>query len=219
MPDHPSFDDLGHRQCRRCEAIRPLEAFSASLRANGTVKFGSYCPPCRKAYQREWYLTHREQVRAAGAARREAEKRKRPPPVERRPLREAVGFRTFPNPRKQGNLGLAIAIAYLTRIGLDVAIPLTDTQRYDLIVVHEDGRDRVQVKTTTMKVGNSYVVHLRTVGGNKSQVIARPFDPTDYEWLFVVCADATAYLIPSSEITSRESLSLGRKYERFRLED
>src|SRR5207302_372073 len=53
---------------------------------------------------------------------------KRPPPVERRPLREAVGFRTFPNPRKQGNLGLAIAIAYLTRIGLDVAIPLTDTQ-------------------------------------------------------------------------------------------
>ena len=89
----------------------------------------------------------------------------------------------------------------------------------DLIVVHEDGRDRVQVKTTTMKVGNSYVVHLRTVGGNKSQVIARPFDPTDYEWLFVVCADATAYLIPSSEITSRESLSLGRKYERFRLED
>ena len=219
MPDHPSFDDLGHRQCRRCEAIRPLQEFSASLRANGTVKFGSYCPPCRKAYQHEWYLAHRDAHRAASAARKEQVRAQRPAPPQRRPLPEAIGFRRHKNTRVQGNAGLGVAIAYLTRIGLDVAIPLTDTQRYDLIVVHEDGRDRVQVKTTTMKVGNSYVVHLRTVGGNKSQVIARPFDPTDYEWLFVVCADATAYLIPSSEITSRESLSLGRKYERFRLED
>ena len=77
---------------------------------------------------------------------------------------------------------------------------------------------RVQVKTTTLKQWNSYVVHLRTIGGNKSQVKTRPFDPSDYEWLFVVCGDATAYLIPTSEITSRQSLSLGQRYQRFRLE-
>src|SRR5205085_9808238 len=57
--DQRSFDDLGDRQCRRCNTIKPLQEFSASLRANGTVKFGSYCPPCRKAYQHEWYLAHR----------------------------------------------------------------------------------------------------------------------------------------------------------------
>jgi hypothetical protein len=79
--------------------------------------------------------------------------------------------------------------------------------------------DRVQVKTTTLKVGTSYVVHLGTVGGNKSQVKVRPFDPTDYEWLFVVCGNATVYMIPTTEITARRSLSLGRRYERFRLED
>lgn len=134
-------------------------------------------------------------------------------------MREAIGFRKFPNPRKQGNAGLGIAIAYLCRIGAEVAIPLTDTQRYDLIIVHDRGLERVQVKTTTMKGGSSYVVHLRTIGGNKSQVKTRPFDPADYEWLFVVCGDATAYLIPSTEITSRQSLSLGQRYERFRLED
>jgi hypothetical protein len=222
MSDDQLFDHLGDRQCRRCQAVRPLQEFPASLRANGTVKFGSYCPPCQKAYQHQWYLANRDKHRTMMATRREAERANRhpaAPPVERRPLREAVGFRTYANPRKQGNVGLGVAIAYFSRMGLEVAIPLNDTQRYDLIIVHDQGLERVQVKTTTMKQYSSYIVHLRTVGGNKTQVKARPFDPTDYEWLFVVCGDATAYLIPSSEITTRYSLSLGRRYERFRLQD
>ena len=222
MADPSLFDDLDHRQCVRCGAVKPLHEFSASLRRNGTVKFGSYCPPCRKAYQHEWYLANREKCLAAASARRETERANRPsppPPPERRPLREAIGFRKFANPRKQGNAGLGIAIAYLSRIGVDVAIPLTDTQRYDLIVVHDDGMERVQVKTTTTKDHGSYVVHLRTIGGNKSQVKVRLFDPTDYEWLFVVCGDATAYMIPTTEITTRYSLTLSRRYESFRLED
>jgi hypothetical protein len=49
-------------------------------------------------------------------------------------------------------------------------------------------------------------------------VKTRPFDPSDYEWLFVVCGDATAYLIPTGEIASRQSLTLNERYERFRLE-
>jgi hypothetical protein len=128
MTDQQSFDDLGDRQCRRCGTIRPLQEFSASLRASGTVKFGSYCPPCRKAYQHEWYLAHREKALAAAAARRSTEKAARPaehPAAERRPLREAIGFRPFANPRKQGNAGLGVAIAYLSRIGAQIAIPLT----------------------------------------------------------------------------------------------
>jgi hypothetical protein len=223
MTDDASFfDDLGDRQCHRCGLIKPLQEFAASLRKNGSVKFGSYCPPCRKAYQHEWYLANREKCLAAAAARRQAERTHRPaPPLppERRPLREAIGFRKFTNPRKQGNAGLGIAIAYLSRIGVDVAIPLTDTQRYDLIAVHNEGMDRVQVKTTTTKDHGSYVVHLRTVGGNKSQVKVRLFDPADYEWLFVVCGDSTAYMIPTTEIRARYSLTLSRRYERFRLED
>ena len=222
MPDDPSFDDLGHRQCRRCQAVRPLQEFPASLRANGSVKFGSYCPPCQKAYQHEWYLANRDKHRAAVAARKEAERSQRapkPPPTERRPLREAVGFRTFPNTRVQGNAGLGIAIAYFTRIGVEVAVPLTDTQRYDLIIVHHAGMERVQVKTTTVKQGRNYYVKLTTIGGNHTQVKVRKFEPTDYEWLFVVCGDATAYMIPTPAITARTGLLLGRRYEGYRLED
>lgn len=176
----PMFDDLGHKECRRCREIKPLQEFPATLRKNGSVKFGAYCRPCQRAYQHEWYLAHREKVLAAAAARRERERAARPPPPEppvRRPLREAIGFRKHVNPRKQGNAGLGIAIAYFSRIGVDVAIPLTDTQRYDLIIEHDGRLERVQVKTTTMKQGHGYAVHLRTIGGNKSQVVARDFHP------------------------------------------
>lgn len=222
MADVPMFADLGNRQCRRCEVIKPLQDFPATLRTNGNVKFDSYCRPCRKVYQHEWYLAHREAALAAAAARRDRDRASRPPrpeASERRPLREAIGFRRHANPRVQGNAGLGIAIAYFGRIGVQVAIPLTDTQRWDLIIEHEDKLQRVQVKTTTMKQGHGYSVHLRTIGGNKSQIVARDFHPSDYEWLFVVCGDATAYLIPTTAITARSSIFLSRKYEPYRIED
>lgn len=224
MADVPMFADLGNRQCRRCQVIRPLQDFPACLRTNGNVKFDSYCRPCRKEYQHEWYLAHREQALAAAAARRDRDRKARPPrpaPPERRPLREAIGFRTHANPRIQGNAGLGIAIAYFSRIGVQVAIPLTDTQRWDLIIENDGRLERVQVKTTTQRATKEdrYVVHLRTVGCNTKRAVTRDFHPTDYEWLFVVCGDACVYLIPTAAITARTQLYLGRKYENFRLED
>jgi hypothetical protein len=119
----------------------------------------------------------------------------------------------------QGDAGLGVAIAYFSRIGVRVGIPLTDSQPYDLMIDDVDRLSRVQVRTTTMKQGRSYVVHLATVGGNKTQVKVRPFDPKAYEWLFVVCGDATAYLIPTSAIAARRCILLGRRYELYRLED
>jgi hypothetical protein len=223
MAADPSlFDDLGDRECHRCGAVRPLQEFAASLRANGSVKFGSYCPPCRKAYQREWYLNNRERCLAAAAARKERERAARsptPPPLVRRPLREALGFRRHDNPRSQGDAGLGIAIAYFSRVGVRVGIPLTDSQPYDLMVDNGGELSRVQVRTTTCKRGNFYFVSLKTVGANTTGVVTRLFDKAAYEWLFVVCGDATAFLIPTEAIDARHSIQLGRKYEPYRLED
>ncbi|MCA1844106.1 MAG: hypothetical protein LC792_13155, partial [Actinobacteria bacterium] len=70
-----------------------------------------------------------------------------------------------------------------------------------------------------VKDGRSYVVGLKTIGGNKTQTITKVFDPSAYEWLFVVCGDATVYLIPTTAISARYSICLGRRYERFRLEN
>ena len=225
MTADPSlFDDLDHRQCVRCGKIKPLHEFSSSLRSSGSVKFGSYCRRCRTAYQREWYQRNREKCLAAAAVRAEAEKAARPPkapPADRRPLREALGFRTFANPRKQGNAGLGIAIAYLSRIGVEVAIPLTDTQRYDLIMVHDDGMARVQVKTTTQRDSRygHYRVSVQCVGRNNTGTVRRKFDQRDYEWLFVVCGDACCYMIPSGAITAKTIFFLTTRYDPYMLTD
>lgn len=224
MPDLSLFDELDHRQCSRCGSIAPLHEFSASVRSSGSVKFGSYCRRCRTAYQREWYQRNREKCLAVAAARKEAEKAKRPPKLpsaERRPLREAVGFRTFANPRKQGNAGLGVAIAYLSRLGLEVAIPLTDTQRYDLIIVHDEGMARVQVKTTTQRDPRygHYRVSVQCVGRNNTGTVRRKFDQADYEWLFVVCGDACCYMIPTSAITAKTVFYLTSRYDAYMLTD
>jgi hypothetical protein len=119
----------------------------------------------------------------------------------------------------QGDAGMGVAIAYFSRIGVRIGIPLTDSQPYDLMIDDGGKLSRVQVRTTTVREGRSHVVGLKTVGGNKTQLITKTFDPTAYEWLFVVCGDATAYLIPTTTISARYSIFLGRKYEPFRLED
>jgi hypothetical protein len=102
MTDPSLFDEVGNRQCSRCGAVLPLQEFAASRRANGSLKIGSYCPPCRKAYQHEWYLANREKCLAAGAVRREAAKSRRPDPPaphEPSPLPEAIGQGRNPSHR------------------------------------------------------------------------------------------------------------------------
>ncbi|WP_426513126.1 group I intron-associated PD-(D/E)XK endonuclease [Dactylosporangium sp. McL0621] len=52
------------------------------------------------------------------------------------------------NRKQQGDLGVAMAIAYYTRTGYAVSVPLTDNTRYDLIIDGGERLLRVQVKTT-----------------------------------------------------------------------
>ena len=116
---------------------------------------------------------------------------------------------------------MGIAIAYLSGIGVDVAIPLTDTQRYDLIIVHDEGMERVQVKTTTQRSARygHYRVSLQCIGRNNTGTVRRKFDQGDYEWLFVVCGDACCYMIPSTAITSRTVIYLTSRYDPYMLTD
>ena len=60
-------------------------------------------------------------------------------------------FGNVNNFKQQGNIGMAYAIAYYTKLGYVVSIPLTDSQDYDLIIDTGIKLLKVQVKTTDFK--------------------------------------------------------------------
>ena len=123
------------------------------------------------------------------------------------------------NPRLQGLIGLGAAIDWFTRNDYFVAIPLSDSQPWDLVVEDREGvLSRVQVKTTTNR-GRSghFIVMMETAGGNQSFSTRKPFDNRRSDLLFVLTDDDAVYLIPCEEITVSRGLTLSGKWERFRI--
>lgn len=47
-------------------------------------------------------------------------------------------FENVINSKKQGDVGMCYAIAYYSRLGWTVSIPITDSQDYDLLVENTD---------------------------------------------------------------------------------
>ena len=116
----------------------------------------------------------------------------------------------------QGNLGLGVAIEYFTSWNYPVALPLNDTQKYDLIVDFNGTLTRVQVKTSRYtKNGTSYEVLLKNCGGTSKGSKIRPFDNTTCDYVFILTGDNKKYLIPASKITATNCIVVGNKYTEY----
>lgn len=122
------------------------------------------------------------------------------------------------NSRKQGDIGLGAAIAYFTANHFTVSIPLTDNQEYDLVIDRNDGLKKVQVKTSKHKKDSgSYEVMLKTMGGNKSGRTVKMFDPIAVDYLFILTDEGIKYLIPTDAETNKATITLGQKYDQYRV--
>jgi PD-(D/E)XK endonuclease len=120
------------------------------------------------------------------------------------------------NAKIQGNVGIGQAIAYFTSLNFIVSVPLTDSQKYDLIV--DDGKLwRVQVKTSRYRQYKAFLVQLKQSGGTRKAATSTRFDPKSCDLVFVYCSDGSRYLIPSAAVTTTTTLSLGPKYQEYRL--
>ena len=121
------------------------------------------------------------------------------------------------NSRKQGDVGLGDAIAYFTTLGYTVCIPLTDSQKYDLVI--DDGSmKRVQVKTTYFKTKlGVYSVMIKTCGGNRSGSNIYNFDNTACDYLYILTDAGDRYLIPALAIQNKTSINLGGKYQIYKV--
>lgn len=121
------------------------------------------------------------------------------------------------NTKQQGDIGVAIAIAYYTRKGCGVSVPLTDNLRYDLVIDDGAKLNRVQVKCTRHQKGSALELALRTTGGNQSwnktsKTISE--DEVDLVFGYAITTD-TMYEFPVKFIAGKASLRLGPKVAEY----
>ena len=123
----------------------------------------------------------------------------------------------YKNSKKQGDAGLGQAIAYFTKNEYDVAIPLTDSCDWDLVVEKDSVLQRVQVKTShQMASSGNEIFNLRVMGGNrswsgKSKMVAEQ----SYDLLFVYhLVTGRQALIPRCVLTNSK-LTLHKKYQMY----
>lgn len=116
------------------------------------------------------------------------------------------------NTKQQGDRGVAAAIAFYTLQGFGVSVPLTDNERYDIIVDKKSDLLRVQCKTTTYKRNEkrAYEVMLRTSGGNQSwSGVSKTISSEECDLLFILSGDGRAYEFEPDIFHGKSSLSLG----------
>ena len=93
--------------------------------------------------------------------------------------------------QRKGDIGKAKAIHTFTALGYDVALPLTESAAYDLIVDGGEGLYRVQVRFSR----NGKEVGLRRIHSNSKGYVVKKTLRGAYDWLYILTADGREYLI------------------------
>jgi hypothetical protein len=121
------------------------------------------------------------------------------------------------NSKMQGNVGLGAAIAHYTAAGYVVSVPLNDSQDYDLVIDSGICLKKVQVKTTRFQDDNNghYIVMLCSCNLQGKTT----FDNTAVDEVFVLTEEGTKYVILAHDIKVKNSISLGPKYEKYKIAD
>jgi hypothetical protein len=82
---------------------------------------------------------------------------------------------------------------------------------YDLVVALEGRMHRVQVKTTTRRQADTWLVDLSSGRSGR-----RTYDPDDVDAFFVIDGDLGYYLVPIAAVGGMHLLTLSA-YEEFRV--
>jgi hypothetical protein len=123
-------------------------------------------------------------------------------------------------PRRQGDLGEASAVEWLTALGAAVSVPLFSSSDYDLIADLDSRLIRVQVKTSGSWVRDRWSVSICTRGGNQSwNKIVKRMSSDRCDALYVHVGDGRRWFIPSSAVEAETAIQLGGpKYSEFEIE-
>jgi len=100
--------------------------------------------------------------------------------------------------QRKGDIAVSQAIASFTKLGFDVAIPITESAPYDLLVDIGKEIKKVQVRYST-----EGEVDLRRVHSNSKGYVVKKIKEEVYDWLSIYKADGTEYLIEECLIGRR----------------
>jgi hypothetical protein len=119
-----------------------------------------------------------------------------------------------PDLRNLRQAATSLAACWFSLCGFNTAIPV-EPAVYDLLISNPDGIKRVQVKTTTHRSKNGWMIQVgRRPYSAKNNARLIPYDPDLIDLFFIVDGDLSLYLIPSQVIAGRVMILL-RAYSRY----
>ena len=123
-------------------------------------------------------------------------------------------------PKIKGDTALGAAIKYFLSSGYEVLLPIGDKRDYDIVVEKNNIMSRVQVKFGGLYKGRTTCkVALRVMGGNQSFFTVKRYDKCSFDFLFVLTAKNSTYLIPwEGNIIKQSTLNIEAvKYDSFKV--
>jgi Holliday junction resolvase-like predicted endonuclease len=124
-------------------------------------------------------------------------------------------------PRQQGDIGELSAMEWLASKGAHIYVPVGHSPDIDLIAVIDGSVVRVEVKTATHQTAaGHWDVMIATRGGNQSwNGVAKYFESSRCDFVFVHVGDGRRWFIPSGAIEGKSGMTLGGpKYSEYEVD-
>jgi hypothetical protein len=107
--------------------------------------------------------------------------------------------------QRKGDIAVTDAISTFTKLGMDVAIPITESAAYDIIV--DDGGQLFKVQ---VRYNKSKEVELRRIHSNSNGYVVKKTKKHAYDWLYVLKPSGEKFLLKKCydnrrSVTPRES--------------
>jgi DNA-binding transcriptional MocR family regulator len=108
--------------------------------------------------------------------------------------------------QRKGDIAVSQAIMRFTKMGYDVAFPLSESAHYDLIIDTGKHLKRLQVRYSSARQ-----VALRRVHSNSKGYVVKKTKANAYDWLYIFKSSGEEYLIKQC-LVDRNSIVPTAKY-------
>ena len=116
------------------------------------------------------------------------------------------------NSKRKGSIAVGEAIAYFISTGISVFVPVSDCDKYDLVVDQNRKFKRIQCKySNDREKSRAFIIDLRTFGGYREKTYHTKYLDEDFDYLFIYCSNGDKYLIPAEKLLGMSQIAVGIK--------